>query len=111
MSSQLKPVRVIIYRVTGKQLFFTVPESVCLECDMSVGLVRSAVKQLGAENEVEIIVKPWINHVISCLFWRSWHPPVVTINGRRFSQGVVPNKAKLLTILNSALNHQKSIRA
>ncbi|MEO6761182.1 MAG: hypothetical protein ABI220_02260 [Candidatus Saccharimonadales bacterium] len=103
MAKQFKPIRIIIYRMTGKQLFFRVPESVCLECDMSVGLVRSAVKELNIENDVEIIVKPWFNNIISCLFWHSWHPPIVTINGQRFSQGVVPNRAELIANLQNHL--------
>lgn len=98
-----KPIRIIIYRVTGKQLFFHVPEYVCEECDMTVGFVRSTIKQLHAENKIEIIIKPWINNLISCLLWRSWHPPVVTINGKRFSQGVVPDKARLIKVLEDKL--------
>lgn len=99
MEKQKKSIHVIIYRVTGKQLFFNVPDKVCEECDLSVGIIRSVVKELGVEGEAEIVVKPWLNNIISCLLWRSWHPPVVTINGKRFSQGIVPNRTQLLDTL------------
>lgn len=62
---------------------------------MSVGLARSVVKQLRAEDSVTVAVKPWLNNLLGCLLRGSWHPPVITINGRRFSQGVVPDRQQL----------------
>ncbi len=103
-SEAAKPVHIIIYRITGKQLFFRIPEKVCEECDLSVAIVRRVVEELGAQDKIKVTVKPWINNLIGCLFWWSWHPPVVTINGKRFSQGVVPNKAHLLNTLSVQLN-------
>ncbi len=103
-SKAAKPLHIIIYRITGKQLFFRIPEKVCEECDLSVAIVHGVIEELGAKDKIKVTVKPWINNLISCLFWGSWHPPVVTINGKRFSQGVVPNKAHLLHTLSSQLN-------
>jgi hypothetical protein len=102
-SINTKPVRITIYRITGQQLFFRVPQSVCEECDLSVAIVQTVIKELNAEDRIEIKAKPWINNLIGCLLWRSWHPPVVTINGERFSQGVVPDKALLTNVLKQQL--------
>ncbi len=99
-----KPVRVTIYRITGKQLFFRVPDKVCVECDLSVAIVHWVVKELQAEDKVKITIKPWINNLINCLLRWSWHPPVVTINGKRFSQGIVPDKARLTHALRAQLS-------
>lgn len=103
MKKQSKPIHLIIYRVTGKQLFFRVPENVCKECNMSVGIVHSIIKELNVEGKTEIIVKPWINDLIGCLLRGSWHPPIVTINGKRFSQGMVTDRVQLVKIFKSLL--------
>ncbi len=103
-SDTSKLVHIVIYRITGKQLFFRIPKKVCEECDLSVATVHRVVEELCAQDNIKITVKPWINNLISCLFWWSWHPPVVTINGKRFSKGVVPNKVQLLNTLSSQLN-------
>lgn len=94
-----KGINIIVYRITGQQLFFRIPESVCEECDLTVATVKSVIDELKIAEQVNLRVKPWINSMISCLLWRSWHPPVVTVNGRRFSQGVVPDRDKLKGLL------------
>jgi len=40
----MKKVNVVIYKMTGKQFFFNVPESMCEECDLSVERVKSTAK-------------------------------------------------------------------
>lgn len=88
------PVLIEVYRVTGRQLFFTVPERVCEECDLTVAVARSVVQRLG-ERVARVEVKPWLNHVLEALLRGGWHPPVVTVNGRVVSQGVVPDAESL----------------
>ena len=36
--------------------------------------------------------KPWFNHLFDALRRGGWHPPVVTINGKITTQGVVPDE-------------------
>ncbi|MYB42728.1 MAG: hypothetical protein F4X76_11205 [Chloroflexi bacterium] len=90
---------VTVYPMTGRQLFFTVPHAVCEECDLTVRLVQRVAADLPA---VEVRIKPWFNHLFDALRRGGWHPPVVTINGKISTQGVVPDEAELRDALASA---------
>ncbi len=90
---------VTVYPMTGRQLFFTVPHAVCEECDLTVRLVQRVASDLP---EVEVRIKPWFNHLFDALRRGGWHPPVVTINGKIATQGVVPDEAELRDALGSA---------
>ena len=83
---------VTVYPMTGRQLFFTVPHAVCKECDLTVRLVQRVAADLP---EVEVRIKPWFNHLFDALRRGGWHPPVVTIDGKITTQGVVPDEAEL----------------
>ena len=90
---------VTVYPMTGRQLFFTIPHAVCEECDLTVRLVQRVAPDFP---EVEVRIKPWFNHLFDALRRGGWHPPVVTINGKIASQGVVPDEAELRDALASA---------
>lgn len=81
---------VTVYRVTGRQLFFTVPGRMCEECDLTVATARRIAQRLGSQ-AVRLEVKPWLNYAVETLLRGGWHPPIVTVNGRVFSQGIVPD--------------------
>ena len=80
---------VTVYPMTGRQLFFNVPHKICEECDLTVRLVQRVAADLP---DVDVRIKPWFNHVFDALRRGGWHPPVVTINGRVATQGVVPDE-------------------
>ena len=83
------PTVVTVYPMTGRQLFFNVPHAICEECDLTVRLVQRVASDLP---HVEVRIKPWFNHLFDALRRGGWHPPVVTINGRVTTQGVVPDE-------------------
>ena len=83
---------VTVYPMTGRQLFFNVPHAVCEECDLTVRLVRRVAADLP---HVEVRIKPWFNHLFDALRRGGWHPPVVTIDGKIATQGVVPDEDRL----------------
>jgi hypothetical protein len=87
-------VEIKIYRFTGKQLFFTIPEFVCHECDMVIRLVNRIVEKIE-DKSITVQVYPWFNKILSSLKKGGWHPPVIVINGKIFSQGIVPNEQEL----------------
>lgn len=87
-------VHILIYKITGNQLFFKVPESVCEECDLTVNLAKKVLNEIG-NKKITLDVKPWMNKAISSLLKGGWHPPVLLINGKIFSQGIVPDGQKL----------------
>ncbi len=84
--------RVTVYPITGNQLFFRVPHSWYEECDLTVSLVRRVAEEIG---NIEVRVRPWFNHLFDALRRGGWHAPVVTIDGKVFSQGVVPDETGL----------------
>ena len=90
---------VTVYPMTGRQLFFNVPHSVCEECDLTVRLVKRVASDLP---RVEVRIKPWFNHLFDALRRGGWHPPVVTIDGKVSSQGVVPDEEGLRRTLAGA---------
>ncbi len=90
---------VTVYPMTGRQLFFNVPHAVCEECDLTVRLVQRVAEDLP---DVEVRIKPWFNYLFDALRRGGWHPPVVTINGKISTQGVVPDEAELRDALASA---------
>ena len=87
---------VTVYPMTGRQLFFNVPHAICEECDLTIRLVQRVASDLP---DVEVRIKPWFNHVFDALRRGGWHPPVVTINGKIATQGVVPDEADLRSAL------------
>ena len=84
--------QVTVYPIAGRQLFFRVPDSWCEECDLTVRMVSRVAGELG---HVELSIKPWINHIFDALRRGGWHAPVVTIDGKVFTQGVVPDETEL----------------
>ncbi|GMU39852.1 MAG: hypothetical protein AMXMBFR23_07180 [Chloroflexota bacterium] len=93
------PTVVTVYPITGKQLFFRVPESWCRECDLTI---RAVERVIEGRDDIELRIKPWWNHLFDALRRGGWHAPVVTINGKVFSQGVVPEHRQLLDALGPA---------
>ena len=95
-------VRVTIYPITGRQIGpLSVPHRLCEECDLTIGRVRQVVAEL-AHHEIHVEIKPWLRHMLDALRRGGWHAPVVTIDGRVFSQGVVPDTDELRSALEAA---------
>jgi len=101
-------VNITIYKMTGKQLFFNVPEKICKECDLSVASVKSVAKKMNGNN-INIEVKSWFNKMPQVLLKGGWHPPVVMINGKVFSQGIVPNIKELEIKIKQELNNENKM--
>jgi hypothetical protein len=47
------------------------------------------------DSDIRVEVKPWLRHAFDALRRGGWHPPVVSVDGKVFSQGVVPDAAAL----------------
>ena len=89
-SGAVPPATVVtVYPMTGRQLFINVPHAICEECDLTVRLVQRVASDLP---DVEVRIKPWFNHLFDALRRGGWHPPVVTIDGKITTQGVVPDE-------------------
>ena len=92
-------VTVTVYPMTGRQLGFNVPHRICEECDLTVRLVQRVTE---AQPNVEVRIKPWFNHLFDALRRGGWHPPVVTINGKIATQGIVPDETRFRRALDRA---------
>lgn len=90
--------KVVVYPITGRQLpFLSIPHGWCKECELTARAVRKVAHDLDGRVDVEI--RPWLRHAFEVLSKGGWHAPVVTIDGRLFSQGVVPDQARLKAAL------------
>lgn len=87
-------VDIVIYRITGKQGPIDIPHRYCEECDLTVQLTRSVLDELADPN-VRLDVKPWMLWFWKPIWRGGWHAPILTINGRVFTQGIVPDRNRL----------------
>lgn len=88
---------VAIYRFTDKQGLFTIPKNWCVECDLLIAAVKKTISDLGIDDKAELIIKPWFIWWWQPLFTHfAWHAPILTINGKLISQGVVPSQKYLI---------------
>jgi len=92
-SAQRTRAIVTVYPMTGRQLgIFWVPHALCEECDLTVRLVQRVTADMPG---VEVRTKPWFSNLFDALRRGGWHPPVVTINGKIVTQGIVPDASRL----------------
>ena len=89
MNQAAQPVGVTVYRITGKQGIINVPHRYCEECDLTVQLVKHVINDVGA-GTATLTVRPWMLWFWKPLLRGGWHAPIVAVNGRVVSQGVVP---------------------
>ena len=83
-------VKVRVYRISGRQLFFNVSGSICEECDLAVAAVARAVSESGVVG-VDFRVEPWLNRLPIALLQGAYHPPITLVDGKVVSQGAVPD--------------------
>ena len=91
---------IVVYPITGCQLFFRVPHAWCEEFDLTIQLVREVAEDIG---DIEVRVKLWFNHLFDALKRGGWHAPVVTIDGKVAFQGIVPDEAELRRALGAVV--------
>ncbi len=65
---------------------------------MTIGVVRNVVQELGGQH-IRVEIRPWLRHMFDALRRGGWHAPVVTIDGKVYSQGVVPDADALKEFL------------
>lgn len=93
--------KIVMYRYTGRQGFFTIPEKWCEECDLTFSLVNNILDELGIRESTELIIRPWwLTWYIPLLRYGSLHSPQLIINGKLISAGVVPKRQDVIDALN-----------
>ena len=92
--------KIVIYRFTGRQGFFTIPKRWCEECDLLVDQITSVVRSCGLEDSVTFIIRPWFLWFwLPLLRYGSLHAPMLVINGKLISAGTVPSQEDIVRAL------------
>ncbi len=96
---------VTIYRFTGQHGPLHIPHRKCVECDLSIALVNRTVEEIGLDR-IDVEVKSWFLRFWEPLVKGGWHAPIVVVDGKVFSQGVVPDRDRLRSALLAALQRR-----
>ena len=98
-----KTVKMALYRYAGKFLFFRIKKR-CKECDISYVILQRLMTEQLLGKAVSLSIVPWLDNFYKIIWKGGWHAPILTVDGKIFSQGKVPEIPKLLTKIGSILN-------
>ena len=101
----MKPVTITMYRWAGKKFGITI-KSDCRECDINIDILEDMRQKELAGKPVTVEIKPWLTYVEKSLRHGGWHAPVILVNGKLFSQGIVLDRSKLLQVVFEVLDEQ-----
>ena len=87
-------VTITMYRWAGTKYGITI-KSECKECDINAAILQDMKDKEFAGKKVVIEIKPWLTHVWESLRRGGWHAPVIVVEKRIFSQGVVLKRKEL----------------
>ena len=59
---------------------------------------------------VSLEIVPWLDNFWKVIWRGGWHAPILTVNGKVFSQGKVPDIPKLLSTIGKILNDTSLIQ-
>lgn len=89
-----RQVKITLYRWAGSKFFLEI-RSGCEECDSSVQVIRDLLQTEFRCGAVVFETKNWLDNLFECLLHGGWHAPVILLNGKLFSQGVIPDRKQL----------------
>jgi glutaredoxin len=104
-----KTVKLILYRYAGKFLFFRIKNR-CKECDITYVILQRLMAEQLHGKPVSLEIVPWLDNFWKVIWWGGWHAPILTVNGKVFSQGKVPDIPKLLSSIGKILNDTSLIQ-
>lgn len=79
---------ITVYRCTGKHSLFSLPKKFCEECDAAIAVVKKVIE---GKPDSKLTVKSWFDNLFQVLIKGGWHCPVVIVNGKLVSQGIIPS--------------------
>lgn len=85
---------IVMYYWGGEKFGFKIKNS-CEECDINHGILDDMKQKEFNGLLVNIISKPWLTNFWESLAYGGWHAPIVIVNDRLFSQGIVIDRKKL----------------
>lgn len=90
----MKSVTITMYRWAGRKFGITI-KSACKECEINSSILEDMEKKEFAGKALTVEVKPWFTHLWESLRHGGWHAPVILVNDKLFSQGIVIDRKKL----------------
>jgi hypothetical protein len=66
-------------------------------------MARRVLAEVDPGGRLSFQAKPWLRHALEALRLGGWHAPVLVVDGRVHSQGVVPAEAPLRAALRRLL--------
>ncbi len=106
---QKKTVKLVLYRWAGKFLFFRIKNR-CQECDITYVILQRLMNEQLRGKPVSLEIVPWLDNFWKVIWRGGWHAPILTVNGKVFSQGKVPDIQKLLSAIGEILNDASLIK-
>lgn len=85
-------VTITIYKYEGKFFPFEIKEE-CGECSLSLRIIKDVIEEFG-EN-ITFLEFPWLTYWYKPIVKGGWHAPIVMVNGKILSQGVVVDRDEL----------------
>ena len=89
-------VKIKIYKWGGKFGPFKI-KTTCGECSLSINIIHDVAKEFG--NIIEIEEVPWLDNWHRVIKKGGWHAPIITVNEKVISQGVVIDRDYLRSVL------------
>jgi hypothetical protein len=78
-------VRITEYFWGGRNFFYTI-KSHCEDCDIIKARIEGMLKKELKDFDIQFEFKPWLDNFFYCLFRRTWHAPIIMVNGKKFWQ-------------------------
>ena len=103
--SDRQEVHILYYRYAGDFLFFHITKR-CEECDITYAVLQRLMADVFHDKRVTLEVRPWLDNWWRVLLRGGWHAPIVMVNGRVFSQGIVPDVRELVWTVADALDDE-----
>jgi glutaredoxin len=104
-----KTVKLTLYRYAGRFLFFHIKKR-CNDCDISYVILQKLMNEQLRGKPVTLRIIPWLDNFWKIIWRGGWHAPILTVNGKVFTQGTVPNIPKLLSTIGKILNDTSLFR-
>ena len=96
-------VKVEVYRFTGWQGPIKIPEKWRRKCGDAFRVVKQADREQRSQNKVDVVVRPWLLTFLKpALKYGAWIPPIVIVDGKLISQGVVPRLERVVDAIEKA---------
>ena len=101
-------VHLTYYRYAGKFLFARIRKR-CQECDTTHVVLQRLMAEEFRGKPVSLDSQPWLNNWWKVIWRGAWHAPILLLNGRVFSQGIVPDVPRLLRTVGQILDDEELI--